>query len=174
MKTGGPTSGLPRGNARAAGPLRGGPGRRSLPAPSQVTAGRQQPGPGAAHCRIRPATHATLSARFARPSAHSSLAHAAARTAATRTIQAADETVKPVRGRMPPVLGPESYGTWIDRGKEDVAGLLRAFPAGRTEASPVAGLIVVVGVRGGDGRPATGGRERLGHRVYMRRPVGLG
>jgi putative SOS response-associated peptidase YedK len=50
---------------------------------------------------------------------------------------AANETVKPVHGRMPLILSPESYGTWIDRGREDVADLLRPFPAERMEAFPV-------------------------------------
>ena len=50
---------------------------------------------------------------------------------------AANGVVKPVHPRMPLTLPPESYAAWIDRGKEDVAGLLAPLPADRMEALPV-------------------------------------
>ncbi len=49
----------------------------------------------------------------------------------------ANEVVKPVHGRMPLILPPESYAAWIDRGREEVADLLRPLPAERMEALPV-------------------------------------
>ncbi len=47
--------------------------------------------------------------------------------------------MKPVYGRMPVLLARESYGTWIDRGRDaaDVLPLLRRFPADRMEAVTV-------------------------------------
>ena len=45
--------------------------------------------------------------------------------------------VKPVHGRMPLILPPESYAAWIDRGREEVADLLSPLPADRMETFPV-------------------------------------
>jgi putative SOS response-associated peptidase YedK len=50
---------------------------------------------------------------------------------------AANDVVKPVHGRMPLILPPENYAAWIDRGREEVAALLRPLPADRMEAYPV-------------------------------------
>ena len=53
---------------------------------------------------------------------------------------AANDVVRPVHHRMPLILPPSDYGTWIDRGNEDagrLAGLLRPFPAEAMEAYPV-------------------------------------
>jgi putative SOS response-associated peptidase YedK len=50
---------------------------------------------------------------------------------------AANDVVKPVHGRMPLILPPESYAAWIDRGREEVGDLLRPLPADRMEAFPV-------------------------------------
>jgi putative SOS response-associated peptidase YedK len=50
---------------------------------------------------------------------------------------AANDVVKPVHARMPLILSPEAYAAWIDRGREEVAGLLRPMPAERVEAFPV-------------------------------------
>jgi putative SOS response-associated peptidase YedK len=50
---------------------------------------------------------------------------------------AANDAVKPVHGRMPLILDPGNYGTWIDRAKGEVAELLRPFLAGRMEAFPL-------------------------------------
>jgi putative SOS response-associated peptidase YedK len=49
----------------------------------------------------------------------------------------ANDVVKPVHGRMPLILPPENYAAWIDRGREEVADLLRPMPADRMEAFPI-------------------------------------
>jgi putative SOS response-associated peptidase YedK len=53
---------------------------------------------------------------------------------------AANELVRPVHDRMPVILDPQHYGTWIDRAVQepaDLSPLLRPFPAEGMRAYPV-------------------------------------
>ena len=59
-------------------------------------------------------------------------------TMAIITTQAND-VVQPVHARMPVILHPSDYATWLDRDApvDDAAALLRPFPAGQMHATAV-------------------------------------
>ena len=55
----------------------------------------------------------------------------------------ANEVLEPIHDRMPVILGPESYRTWLDP-STDVASLrelLAPFPAARMSSHPVSGAV---------------------------------
>ncbi len=54
-----------------------------------------------------------------------------------------NELVAPLHNRMPVILEPEDYGTWLDPGDQPELGLhlLRPYPADRLDAYPVSTLV---------------------------------
>jgi putative SOS response-associated peptidase YedK len=52
----------------------------------------------------------------------------------------ANELMRPLHDRMPVILDPEDYAAWLDqtrRPKEELLGLLRAFPSEAMKVVPV-------------------------------------
>ena len=55
-------------------------------------------------------------------------------------VTAANALVQPIHDRMPVLLDPEDFGTWLDPDNHDtytLTGLLRSYPAERMQAVPV-------------------------------------
>jgi putative SOS response-associated peptidase YedK len=64
----------------------------------------------------------------------------------------ANALVRPVHPRMPVILGPESFGLWLDEkaDRDSLLSLLRPFPAELMESFPVSTRVNRGGVEGSD------------------------